>query len=199
MDDGVERGRVVLNGVGAEVRLELAVDGEDGAVATESHLHLVRLLAIVTGGHEVLLSRLHPLHRPLQSARHRGNEDLLGVGLALGAEAASDIRRNDADPFGRQSEHVRDGPPHQVQLLRRGDDDEHAGKRILVGQHAAGLNRDTGAAGMVDPLMDDDVGGAHRGFRLPDAPLGDARHVVGPRFMDPRAAGQRRRRRCGDR
>ena len=51
VDDGVERGRVVLNGVGAEVRLELAVDGEDGAVATESHLHLVRLLAIVTGGH----------------------------------------------------------------------------------------------------------------------------------------------------
>ena len=58
---------------------------------------MVRLLAGVHGGAQVLTSRLYPLHRPTQLASEQRQSDFLRVHVLLDAESTTNIRCDDAN------------------------------------------------------------------------------------------------------
>ena len=77
--------------VGAHVGLEVDRQAEDPAVAGGGDLDVLDHVAAVDGGLVALAARLGPLHRPAELAGDDEGDDLLGVHVELGAEAAADV------------------------------------------------------------------------------------------------------------
>ena len=69
----------------------------DRSIAPHAEPGGVDLVAVAGGGEEVLAPRLHPLHRPAEPAGHGRYQYFLGIDVALDAEAAADVGRDDAD------------------------------------------------------------------------------------------------------
>jgi hypothetical protein len=116
--------------VGAHVGVQLDLEAEQRAVLAAGDLDVLDLVAAVRRGLVVLAARLGPLDRPAELAGDDQREDLLGVDVELGAEAATDVRGDDAqlvlrDARGQRQHHPQDvrdlrGRPHR-ELVRRGD------------------------------------------------------------------------------
>src|SRR5207245_4521380 len=101
---------------GAGVVGEAVAQGEETPLAVERDRDLVDLLARVIGRAQVLLAVLDPAHGPSEPERTEGDEEVLGIELATGAEAAADVELDEADPlFGPAQQ-----PGEDAQARRRG-------------------------------------------------------------------------------
>ena len=102
-------------------------------------------------GDEALAAGGDPFHRPPQPPRRPGDDGLLGIMLALVAEAAADVGRDQADGGLRQAKLLGHGAADVMRHLRRGIERELAG--AAVGQHRARLDRsaDQPVVGEVEP------------------------------------------------
>ena len=116
---------------------------------------------------ERLAPRRHPLQRPPQLARGPGERGLLGVVLALRAEAAADIRCDDAHRIFGDRELLGDELPDVVRDLRRRVDHDlvpvEPARRRGDRRDRARLERGAGDA-MVDELDGDHVLRLREGF-----------------------------------
>ena len=129
-------------GNGAVIAREDGLDRHDACRRARTPMpRVVDLVAIAGGGQEVLAPRLHPLHRPAEAPGHRGHQDLLGIDVALDAEAAAHVGHDDADRAPRAGR-----APRRCRCAPRtapGSTSTPSGRpslRIGRGQHAARLD-----------------------------------------------------------
>ena len=120
-------------------------------------LRLVDLVAVVAAGDEILAAPGDPLHRPARLERRRGDQHLLGIDRALGAEAAADVGHHHADLLRGQLEDGGQRIAQRVGVLRGGPDGQRARVRVVIGQRSARLDEGAGDARVPDLLADDDV------------------------------------------
>ena len=97
------------------------------------------MAAALIVGDEALAAGGDPFHRPPQPPRRPGDDGLLGIVLALVAEAAADVGRDQPDGGLRQAELLGDGAADVMRHLRRAIKRELAG--AAVGQHRTRLDR----------------------------------------------------------
>jgi hypothetical protein len=109
---------------------------------------------------------LDPLHRGADLARRRGCDELLGIGVQLGAEPAADVGRDRPHLGLAHAADDRQERPQEVRHLGRAVHDELVGGRVPVGDDAARLDRDVDQPLVSDRVLDDDLG---VGERLVDA------------------------------
>src|SRR5258705_13950867 len=89
--DIAHRRHAVRAHIGADVDADVAAYGEDQAVAVEGIFDVAVGLARVRDGAEMLTAVFDPFHRTAEAARGKGNEGILGVEPAAGAETAPPI------------------------------------------------------------------------------------------------------------
>ena len=94
-------------------------DRRDLAVLRRRELERRHEVAAVDRRDRVLRALLDPLHRRAEAARERDGEQLLGVDVELGAEAAADVRRDHAQLRLGHPERGRGEQPQDVRYLRR--------------------------------------------------------------------------------
>ena len=99
------------------------------AVAIDGDRNRPVLVALLRRGEEVLAAVLLPFHRPAKLHRRGRDHRLLGVERRLGAEAASDQRRDHADRFEIALEQVGERAAAQMRRLRRRPHREHVAGR----------------------------------------------------------------------
>ncbi len=133
---------------------------EKAPVGVERELGASGVVARLVIADEGLAPGRHPFERPPQLARGPRERGFLGVVLALGAEAAADVRCDDAHRVFGNGELLGDELPDVVRDLRRRVDHdlvavEPAGRRG-DGHDRARLDRGAGDA-VVDELEGDDV------------------------------------------
>ena len=141
----------------------------------EGDLGLLR--APVVGRLQVLAAILHPLHRTLQLQRQGRQDHLLRVGGDLDAEAAAD-RRDHADVQRGHPQAAGDLLADGVRVLGGGLDDQPAAEGIGLGQHRAGLHRDSGHALIIHRARHDHIGLGERPVRVALDLVPDERDVV---------------------
>src|SRR5207237_7871390 len=95
--------------------------GHNAPGAIETHLDLVRNLARVVGGYEVLTPALDPLHRAAELQRGERHQDVLGIELPPDAEAAAHVHLGEAQSTHRDAEDRRQDRPVDVDALGRAD------------------------------------------------------------------------------
>ena len=191
--DGVQRDGLAEHRGGAVIAGERGVDGHDAAVALEPDPHVVDLVAIPRGGEAVLAARLGPLHRASEAPGHHRHQDLLGIDVALHAEAAAHVGHEHADALLLQAYHRRDAAAHREGHLRGGPHREAAPDRIRRGQHPARLERHPGHARVGQARGHDHLRAGHRALGMALGAGGHRDQVVGPRLVDARGAGRDRR------
>ncbi len=112
----------------AHLEQRLRAQRQDLAAVVEREFAVVDHLAAVGVVHHALGARGDPLHRAAELLRRPHDEKIVGIGAALEAEAAADVRRDDADLVLRHMEDVADLHAHAVRVLRRRIE------RVLVGR-----------------------------------------------------------------
>jgi hypothetical protein len=190
--DRVQRDHVTDHGIGPAVARELGLYGGDRAVARDAEPRAVALIAIRRRGQEVLAARLDPFHRPAKPARRRRQQDVLGIDVPLGAEAAADVGRDHPHLLLCQAQGRRDRGAHGERNLRRRPDRQPAVRRLGLDQHAARLDRHGGDAGHVEPRLDDHLRLVEAAGDVADGAVGRPGGVVGPLVEDARRAGRER-------
>ena len=181
---------------------ERRLDRGDGAVAPHADARGVGLIAIAGGRQEVLVARLHPLDRPAQAPGDGRDHEVLGIDVALDAEAPSHVGRDDPHVLLRHGEHGGDAAAHSEGHLGRAPDGEEAGGRIVGGEHAARLDRHAADAWVVEPHLHRDLGASESAPGVAHVSLGDAREIARPVVVDlgrARGEGRFRRGRRGQR
>ena len=103
----VGHGRGVRAHIGAVVVEELILDAEDAAFCVDGRAHLVRLLARMIGGDQVLAPVLDPLDRRFELQRGGANQHVLRIKFAADAEAAADMALVKLHGVPRPAEHLR--------------------------------------------------------------------------------------------
>ena len=91
--------------VGACVEDEAVAQAEELSVVAERDRNLVHLLARVVGSTQVLLTVSGPADRPAKAQGTERDQEVLGVDLAAGAEAAADVELDQAHPLLREAQH----------------------------------------------------------------------------------------------
>ena len=181
---------------------EVGFQRHDGAISAEAEARLMLLIAVGGGAEEVLAPRLDPLDGPAEPARHGRNQDVLGIDVALDAEAPSHVGRDDPHVLLRHGEHGGDAAAHSEGHLGRAPDGEEAGGRIVGGEHAARLDRHAADAWVVEPHLHRDLGAGESAPGVAHVSLGDAREIARPVVVDlgrARGEGRFRRDRRGQR
>ena len=103
---------------------------------------------------EILAALLEPLHRAAESARQRGDRDVLREDLHLEPEAAADVRAHDPHARLRQAERIGERRAHQRRRLVARPDRQRLA--VPVGENAPDLERRGRAAAVLERLADDD-------------------------------------------
>ena len=116
--------------VGAHVGQELDVQAGDLAVLGHRHRQVLDLVTAVVGGEQGLRAGLGPLHRLAQLLGDQQGDDLLGSHGDLAAEAAADVRRDDAELVLGQAEGQREHRLEDVRHLGRGPHDQLLAGRV---------------------------------------------------------------------
>ncbi len=150
--------RLRLRVEGTVVGEDVGADGEHLAVLRGRDLALHVVVAGEARGDQVLRARLDPLDRLADQERRRGRDDVAGVDRHLVAEAAADVRRDDADLLLGQTRHQREQRAVRVRGLARQVDRHLPGRLVVVGDRAAGLHRRRVDARVERVELDDDVG-----------------------------------------
>ena len=117
---------------------------ERGEVAVGVHrqLGVGDVVAAVGVGEEALAALGGPLHRPADPLRRQQADALLGVDEDLGAEAAADVRRDDAQlVLGRDADERRDHQARDVRVLAGGVEREAVGAAVVLADRGARLDR----------------------------------------------------------
>ena len=127
--------------VGAEIGEGLHVQGEESSVGVERQLGVGDMIARLVVGDEALRARSDPADRSPQPARRPGDDAFLGIELALVAETAADIGRDDAQRALRDAELLGDRAADVVRRLRRAIEREPVGHRVDRGDRGARLDR----------------------------------------------------------
>ena len=200
-----------------ETRLEPARlrVGEEGPVVAQQHdakadEPIVRvdrelaghvIVARESGRDEVLGAILDPLDRTPQQQRRSGGDDVARIDRNLVAEAASDVRGDDADLLFGQAGHQGEQGAMGVRGLAGHVQGRLAGGRVDVGDDAAGLQRRRMAAWVMGRQPHDARGageGRLGGLLVARLPVVD---VVGVRLVvaDDRCVGAERLLRGGHR
>ena len=94
----------------------------------------------------MLLPLLDPAHGAPDQAGQEGDQQVLGVDVSLGAEAAADIERHAADARLGQLQEPGGRPAHRVHHLRCRPDRDGVGALVVGGDHAAALDGNAGIA-----------------------------------------------------
>ncbi len=149
-----DRRHVKAHRVGPCIADHVQSQAGDRAVLGRGQLDLRQLAAAVVGGDEVLRARFDPADRPPQLLRDRRRQQVLTVDADLGAEAAADLGRDDADHRLRHAELGGQVTPRPVRSLGRLPDGEPAGQRIGRDEGGAPLHRQRDDALRADPLLD---------------------------------------------
>ena len=164
-----------LRRVGALIVHQAPAHAADLRLSIDRDLDVPDLVALLNRGQEMFHAVLDPLHRPLEDPRRRRDGDLLGIDQELGAEAATDIGRGDADAVLRHAEELRERHPQVVRHLRRRPHREPLLARLIARHRAAALDRMRRAAMLLEPLAEH-MRGARKGARriaIGDAKLGE--------------------------
>ena len=125
-----------------------AAHAEQAAVSVEGDFEVPVLVALLDGGEEMLAPVLDPFDRPAQHQAGGGKRHLLRIHHELGAEAAADIGRHDADLVLVESEQLHQERAHLVRELRRRPQRQPILVGVVGGERAAALDR-VGAAAML--------------------------------------------------
>ena len=143
-----------------EVRAEVADQPRphpgDRAVGLRAHGDVGDLVATVVGVGHVLRPGLDPLHRPLELPGEGAQHRFLAVGVELRAEAAADVRGDDAEVVLADPEHAGEDEAGDVgDLRRRAQGDAVA---VGLGDRPARLDRRARGAVVGDPVLEHYVG-----------------------------------------
>ena len=147
-----------LRRVGTLVVEQRAAHAEDRTLAVERDLEVPLLIAFLDRGQKVLAAVLDPFDRAAEQAGCERHHHLLGIDQVLGAEAATDIGRDDAQLLVVQPEQLHQRHADLVRALRRGPHRGPPLARIVAGKHAAAFHR-MGAAAVLEQRQRDPVGG----------------------------------------
>src|SRR5581483_11425552 len=143
----------------------------------------------VRAGQVVLDAVLDPLDRLPQSAGEQRDQRLLDEDVCLEPESAADVGGDDLDgPFG----HADGGGDHgadEVRHLRGGPYGQLAGTDVVVGHHAAGLQRCADHAAGPEALGDDHVSAGERLLDVTAVHLDVGDVVVGDVLVQHRRPG----------
>ncbi len=126
------------------------------AVAIERELGMSEMIAALIVGDKTFRPARDPAHRTAQPPRGPGDDPLLGIELALVAEAAADVGRHHAQRALGDAELLRHLAADVVRGLRR-----RVKRKLLAlrfGHDRARLDRRAGQA-IVDEVDRDHVGG----------------------------------------
>ncbi len=110
-------------------------------LGVERELRVGHMIAALVVGDEAFAARCDPSDRPPQGARRIRDDRLLGVMLALVAEAAADVGRDHAHASLRDAELLGDQAAHMVRDLGRDIKRELVASRIANRQHRARFER----------------------------------------------------------
>ena len=117
-------------------------DREDLAVLGRRHLGVGDVVAAVRVAKESLGAVAVPFHRPADLLCRPEADRLLGVDEDLRAEAAADVRRDDAQlVLGRDADEGREHEPRHMRVLARGVEGVALVARIVLADRGAGLDR----------------------------------------------------------
>ena len=152
-DDGHDN---AIGGVGPRIVQEPVPHGKQDARIVKGILHLVKLAAFLVGRNEMLASILDPFDRPAQAHCGKRSQHLFCIEHHdLGAEAASDIGRDDAHLVFGQVKDGRQAVADGNRPLRRNPAREHTVVRVPTRQYAATFHRHGRAPVHKQSLMDD--------------------------------------------
>jgi hypothetical protein len=177
---------------GPAVEGESITHGEDPSVAVEGYLRIVRLIPRVDGRREMLSAILDPLHRLPDPPRQVGQQDVLGVNVALDPEASPDVRGHAAHAGLVESEQIRDFAPNRVHHLGGGPDCQAVGTRVVISDDAPALHRHAGVSVVVEPSPERERRLAERGLHVALADLVLADDVRPQLWMEERRAARER-------
>ena len=130
------------------------INGNEPAVGVGISVDLVMMLAAIGVGDQVLAAIFQPAHRALHLPGQPGEQDFLAAQQALVAEAAADIRRDNADAAVVDTEAQSEPGLHRMRKLRGGDHREQPHAGVVVCDHAASLHREHAMACGADRLAD---------------------------------------------
>ena len=144
--------------VGALVDQAGGAEAEQAAVRGGADLEVAPGLARVVQRDEVLVPVLDPLDRAPRPHGQPGHEEVLGVELAAGAEAAADVGLDEPHRVLGEVEEAGQQGAVEVLDLGRAPYRQPAAVGVDLGQQAARLQRDRGVALHAQPVAHDDVG-----------------------------------------
>ena len=111
----------------------------------------------MVGGLEVLRAVLDPAYGRAEVHGGEGDQEVLGVELAAGAETAAHRRLDEVDRALGQSAQLREDAPVGVGHLGGAPDREHRATVVVLRHQAAGFERDRGMTIGLEGLLDDEV------------------------------------------
>lgn len=120
--------------------------------------HVVDVAAAVGDDHDAFPARLDPLDRLLQLNSRETRQSFFGPDVALAAEASADFRSNDPHVMLGEIQLQGQLRLEQVRNLRGRVDRQLFGAGVILGHHAARLDRRRRQAGNNDAFLDHDVG-----------------------------------------
>ena len=139
---------------GAAIDEVIVADREDAAVIVEADFDIMKLVARMGGAHQMFAALLDPAHRATEPMSEKRDQQILGIDVALAAEAAADIERDAAHPRLRQAEQRGGLAPYPMHDLGRGPDRRGVGARIVGADDAAAFHRHRGVAVVIEaPLQ----------------------------------------------
>ena len=103
----------------ADIAVDLGVNCQQGSVAPERHRHIKSVVAPMRAGEQILAPVAYPFDRRFHVTRQMRRDHLLGVEIRFHAEAAADVRRDDAQARLVPAQRLGERRAHDVRHLRR--------------------------------------------------------------------------------
>ena len=163
--------------IGAEIDEDLAAHPEDRAVGSAGDLNLAIGLAGVIHRDQVLAPVLEPADGASDMPGRERDQEVLGIELAAGAEAAADIVLDQVDMLRRQPEHRRQCVAIEERHLCRAEYRHPPLGRIPLREYPARFHRQRGVALGSEALAPDVVGLAERRIGVAFDPGKDHRDI----------------------
>ena len=158
----LQAGREGVDRIGAGIDDGLAIDRQQLAIGGGIAGDLIGMFAAIGIAGQMLAAVLQPADRPVQLHRQIAGADLLRQQYALVAEAAADIRRDDAHLPLIEAKAFGEAGAHHMRHLRRGMQRQHFQIAVPDRQHAAPFQRRHALPGGAVAPRDNGSGILHR-------------------------------------
>jgi len=73
---------------------ETITQRKNATFVVEANVHIVDLVARLTGAQQMLTAVLNPLYRPSELARQKRDQQIFRIDMPLDAKATADVKRN---------------------------------------------------------------------------------------------------------